>query len=456
MGRPTDTKSDRSREAFFIVSKRITAFGLLFLLCTLSYSEEYYVRMGADGAQTGKTWKDAFTDLPAKLIRGSTYYIADGVYKNRIFNDPEAGTVPIIIRKAIPGFSDTCRGNLNDSTWDDSYGVGTAIFTSDTPLFDQGQAIWQFTTGYYTIDGRVGSDTSGYGIKLLNGNSVFVPTGRTTNNLVFRYIQMQGDGWLSCTKTRGFQISGDADNCTLQYCYIYDFNQQLVQFAGLSRNILMERCYLLRASSGCSELHSVMFWSRGGSDSMNVVIRYNVFENMGSGGGTGYISLGYLYSGPSRGYEIYGNIFRSTSEMEGPSRLLGENGDAKTRGVKFFHNTIVGLRKNAARITFNSNDSSDNLAYNNLWVNCETHPHIMNMTAANNSLNNLAPNVFTDPTSGNYRLAKSVDLECKDLGYPYNRDPDGNLRGADKVTDAGAYEFLDISPPPKPFGLYCK
>lgn len=455
MGGPKISRLTRLSKIILKMYFKIRLIGVFLFMCNLSYSADYFVRMGANGAKNGKNWKDAYTDLPLKLNRGSTYYIADGVYKGRSFDDAESGTERITIKKAITGTLMGCHGNLNDTTWDDSYGDGTAIFTHDSSLFSYSSVVWRFTTGYYTLDGQIGSDTSGYGFKLQNADGVFVPSGDTTNNLIFRHIEMQGDGWLSCSGSRGFQISGAADNCTLQYCYVHDYNQELVQFAGVSRNILMENCYLLRCSSGCSEKHSVMFWSRGGSDTMNVVIRNNIFENMGRGGGTGYISLGYLYSGPSSGYEIYGNIFRSVSELEGPSRLLGENGDAKTRGIKFFHNTIVGLRNNGARIAFKSNDRKNNLAYNNLFVDCETYPYIWAMDTANNSINVLEKDVFTDPSSCNYRLTKSIDIQCNDLGAPYNIDPDGNIRGkTDKVIEPGAYEFIDKPLPPAPIDVH--
>ena len=38
----------------------------------------HYVRAGATGLNNGSDWNNAWTSLPATLVRGDTYYIADG------------------------------------------------------------------------------------------------------------------------------------------------------------------------------------------------------------------------------------------------------------------------------------------------------------------------------------------------------------------------------------------
>ena len=42
----------------------------------------HYIRKAVDNT-TGNDW----TDLPASLVRGDTYYIADGAYTNYVFDD---------------------------------------------------------------------------------------------------------------------------------------------------------------------------------------------------------------------------------------------------------------------------------------------------------------------------------------------------------------------------------
>jgi hypothetical protein len=43
----------------------------------------HYVRQGVTGSNDGSNWTNAYTSLPAKLIRGHTYYIAQTVRKRR-------------------------------------------------------------------------------------------------------------------------------------------------------------------------------------------------------------------------------------------------------------------------------------------------------------------------------------------------------------------------------------
>src|SRR5688572_27675121 len=40
----------------------------------------HFIRAGATGAANGNNWTDAWTSLPSSLVRGDTYYIADGTY----------------------------------------------------------------------------------------------------------------------------------------------------------------------------------------------------------------------------------------------------------------------------------------------------------------------------------------------------------------------------------------
>ena len=47
----------------------------------------YYIRGGATGTNDGSDWTNAWTDLPASLERGATYYVAAGRYGPHLFNE---------------------------------------------------------------------------------------------------------------------------------------------------------------------------------------------------------------------------------------------------------------------------------------------------------------------------------------------------------------------------------
>jgi hypothetical protein len=120
---------------------RIPTSILLFLLCAGVNAAVFHVREGAAGNKSGADWTNAFPSLPPTLVRGSTYYIADGTYGGYTFDDPEQGGTPVTLKKAIPADHGSPAG------WQDSMGDDAAVFTGTL----------MFKAGYYTIDGQVGT-----------------------------------------------------------------------------------------------------------------------------------------------------------------------------------------------------------------------------------------------------------------------------------------------------------
>jgi hypothetical protein len=99
-------------------------FLVVILISYSAYSANHYVRSGAIGLNNGSDWANAYTSLPTSLIRGDTYYIADGSYSGKNFNTPVAGAQLITIKKAIESDHGT------DVGWSSTYGDGQAVFTS--------------------------------------------------------------------------------------------------------------------------------------------------------------------------------------------------------------------------------------------------------------------------------------------------------------------------------------
>ncbi len=116
----------------------------------------------------GSTWSNALDDLPTNLVRGNTYYIADGNYGRHTFNDSCIGdcdiTDLITVKKA------TIEAHGTDTGWDNAYGTGQAVFqpADVIPAADEKTTIL-FNSSYYTFDGVVngGSDPDAYGFKVL-------------------------------------------------------------------------------------------------------------------------------------------------------------------------------------------------------------------------------------------------------------------------------------------------
>jgi hypothetical protein len=103
---------------------------LLILIATPVSAANVYVRVGAAGAATGADWTDAYTALPSVLVRGNTYYIADGTYGAYTFDDAVSGTSVITIRKA------TVASHGTETGWDNTYGDGVTTFAgASTAVF---------------------------------------------------------------------------------------------------------------------------------------------------------------------------------------------------------------------------------------------------------------------------------------------------------------------------------
>jgi hypothetical protein len=84
----------------------------------------YHVRAGATGTANGADWINAYPMLPTTLSRGSTYYVATGTYGGYTFNTTESGTNVVTVKKA------TVLDHGSNTGWNDSYGIGAAVFTN--------------------------------------------------------------------------------------------------------------------------------------------------------------------------------------------------------------------------------------------------------------------------------------------------------------------------------------
>ena len=132
------------------------------MLCAISAAlpnvcsaANHYIRDGASG--DGSNWTNAWDDLPATLIRGDTYYVADGTYAGGyVFDDAADGTKTITIKKAIESDHGT------DTGWSSAYGDGQAVWEiasynwGGVPGQPGDTKGWHIIRPYYIIDGQVG------------------------------------------------------------------------------------------------------------------------------------------------------------------------------------------------------------------------------------------------------------------------------------------------------------
>jgi hypothetical protein len=328
----------------------------------------FYVRSGNTSAGTGADWRDAFRDLPTSLVRGSTYYVADGDYSAHTFNDAASGTSVITIKKATIGDHGT------DIGWNDTYGDGQATFAFQL----------RFLAPYYVLDGQIGNggDSLAYGFKLLkptdcslaNQHYFQMGTGsEDVSNNTFAHIAIVACDQSYDAEKTAFHMQGkSSNNLTLKYIYLENF-QTALQSGGQS-NVLIEHCWWTRHFSSSS--HHGEWISFMGAPTVpetrcnNIVFRYNVITDST---GTGAIVANDNGNGALLaldGADIYGNVFLNNMGGNGIITATTSSGMANVRVYNnTFSKSVAGrwfcpVQSNA--ITARKDAATNNVALNNL------------------------------------------------------------------------------------------
>ena len=438
--------------------KLIKLFGLLviFLFSAVqAVAACHVVDDSAAGAATGADWTNAYLVLPTTLVRGDTYYLADGSYPKYEFDTVESGTTLITIKKAIP--SDHCT----DTGWNaGSMGSGQAVFNSgalDT---------FQVSQDYLTVDGQQRTSlSSGHGIKL-NGSDCFGAFCSTLNiagsNLTVRYVEIEGIGDNDPGERNEALINGDSNpksNWTFQYLYLHHSGQAHIATTRIN-TLLLEHSYLFHNFTSPTT-HGNCFID---TESPNVTIRYNVFHDFR---GTACITMRGAVGVPVDNWTIYGNLFRST---------IGNTDSGVGNGiiyclfvgctnVKIYNNTTVfNLTSGQSGVNWKVGNTGTPNIQNNLWYgitagltmtlpdgstedyNTALNSPIGAFTGPNDVLTaSGAADPFVSSDGGDSHLTAATTTGIT-LSSPYTTDPDGLTRGADGVWDRGAFEYQGGAP----------
>jgi hypothetical protein len=421
------------------------------LLPLFAQAATHYVRPGSTGANTGADWANAYTTLPTKLVRGDTYYLADGSYGAHVFNDAASGTSQIAIVKATPASHGTATG------WSDAYGAGQATFTN-----------WQIYTSYYRFDGqRRNADwwagaTSQYGLRVAGSSPVRLDNGAGSgaNNLYFRYVDFKGGG----------RDTGDGDdviygltgnsNLTFQDCALHDSDRTIFLMRDNWQNLVVDHSYLARNTS-TPATHGEMLSM---TDSTNVTWSNNVMEDIE---GTAFIAG--LNGGTATNWRIFGNVaFHSAAYIADTGRKAGHNfgvagfvfiaNDASNnnQGNNFlvYNNTIANVQGTWSGVIIQSGSGND--VRNNIWYastrtnnsftgNLSNNWYYQTLQDGDSSTSKTVCttncNVFVNVAAKNFRLTSSIGGGVA-LAAPYTVDSDGVTRAVDGSWDRGAYDYF--------------
>jgi hypothetical protein len=415
------------------------------LACCLSCvasAADHYVRVGAEGS--GASWADAMGALPSELIRGDTYYIADGSYDSYQCDDPVSGTEVITVKKA------TIDDHGTDTGWDDSYGDGQATF--NRPL--------NFKTPNWIWDGMKGSgrNPDDYGFRVVEGGDCadlstqrmvgIPPVGSMVpiSNVRFSHTAVVCCGAAhAMTQICLYSNPESASGIVISHNYFKDGAPNMLTRKW--QDSFIEHNYFDRNWS--SPTHHGEQVSPGGGEK-NVTYRYNVFRD------SEVFVIGFHIRNNS-GYKIYGNVV-----VGGNIHGVFVSADSAHLDVllssEIYNNSIINVNVGARGIVFTGplTDSvgDKSYAYNNLAYNCDgpkfsgsvinDYNAFFDCTGTVNEEAHsyiASGNPFQDIANDRFELIMPTPSGKSDLGEPFTVDPKGDLRGADGIWDAGAYEL---------------
>ena len=279
---------------------------ILFLGAVNAEAANRYVRPGATGTNNGTDWTNAYVALPASLVRGDTYYLADGSYGSYIFDDAVSGTTVITIKKATVADHGTSTG------WLDTFGDGQAIFSG-----------WQVYSDYWVFDGQRrnsnwrtgGIDQYGIRVKVTGGIAIRLDNGggAGADNVTFQYIDAEGGGRDTGDSNSDvvYGLTGNS-NVTFRFCALHDSNRTIFLMRGNWQNLVIDHCYIARNASSAAihgELMSL-------TSATNLTFSNNAVEDTE---GTAGLIAG-LNGGTWTGGNIYGNTVRYSAAYAGAGR----------------------------------------------------------------------------------------------------------------------------------------
>lgn len=428
--------------------------------CALSGVGEaanHYIRDGASG--DGSDWSNACDDFAgscavASMVRGDTYYVADGAYAARTFNKAASSNLVITIKKA------TASDHGTDTGWVSTYGDGQAIFSS--PIV--------FSTDDWVLDGATRDESnaplswltgSAYGFKISNNSNTAeqqVTFGAALDNFTMRYVWAEGRTGAFSGSERRYSIDTET--------------------AGTSTNLLFSKnlttdsnqWYFLRNSNNTT----IEYWAGdrligdefNHGDAINcyftadnVTIRWGIARDACTDGCTGMIPIAdAIGSGTKPTVLIYGNLFYDYGSTDGTAGFLGNaSNEGSCTNCVVRNNTFVdGGSQFAANWGLQFGAGSGNTNQNNIWfeVNSQTPSFDLGSGATNNynlfgtSATSTGTNAqvsvpttkFVDFAGKNFKLASATDCGAA-VSPPYDVDMLGNIRGADGCVDRGAFEY---------------
>jgi len=459
----------------------------------------HVVTSSGSGAKTGADWNNTMANLPSTLVRGDTYFLADGNGYKLQGVAAESGATITYVKKAVPTAvtNSAATAHCTDAGWSDSsMGAGQAVF-SGSPAVNLTNA------AYFTLDGQTRTSlNSGHGIKLdssscSNMSCYAVVLGfnasAKAHNIVIQYVefnQSNQNGSTNFAQDYGvyaYNNDGGAPNnsalhdITLQYNYHHNSACDFLFTRGVTNfTTQYSYFYLNNGGGGCHGQN----WED--NNSTNIAARYNVFNE--SRGTAVVVVLCDICSGNNivtNGFYVYGNVFYDIPggagwTSNGAVACLGPSIACTNMAV--YNNTFANLQNNGAGAGSNTTGVSVNgasaspVCKNNVFYNMSSNMNItMNCSGGEDNksaifsgdqagvltgshdiidtanVNHFVAALLALPVISNFHLTSETlsDLEGGVvLSAPFNQSCDATLtcsklisRGGDGTWERGAFEF---------------
>jgi hypothetical protein len=412
------------------------------LLANSAFAANHFVRAGATGNGSGNDWTNAYKSLPDTLVRGDTYYIGAGNYSAYNFNDPLSGTAMITIKKA------TASDHGTDTGWQAAY-ASQAIFNS----------VLRFDTGNYIFDGQTRNESdwfnaASYGFQVYHNNTeneniiIGATSSAAASNVTIKHVyinapykNLPADRTIRQQAVSTDTWGGNSPHTGLLFTRMYVHGSNNIWFLRNTNGAIVEYSASEGASSSAANHGEIVNLFYTGA---NAVVRYNKWRDEYVGyGGTALVAITNPNNETANGLSFYGN---TVWDFEVGDAAVGFNGYTSSNN-KVHNNTFIrGVGYNSGTAW---GSGTNNLVYNNLFINCKnvslqgTHNYNgfsdSNARSESNAQVNVPTSIFTN-YSGNDFTLKSGTTAGMTLSSPYNIDPRNVTRGTDGTWDKGAFE----------------
>jgi hypothetical protein len=347
-----------------------------------SLAANHYVWCGASFNGDGTSFQNpaaagqagAFSDLPAKLIRGDIYLVAGSAsctYAAHTFNDSGNSTISIVKATA------TNSGSV--SGWQSVFGTNNADWDTVS-----GSDIWVIKAGNYTFDGSYGTfgTAASYGFRLRNSGEInFVNMQGTLSSLSFSNMELDNVSISPIVSNGSYGIfanAGPLTGLTFSNGFIHDMKGTPFQMNNVI-NLTVSNSWIARTGSTASTHgQGVYINSQGNMTSSNLIFNYNIWQDIE---GTAAIVAA---NGIVNNLNIYGNVFFQTKLAfpyfsggltwgisDGVIGDLGP-GNAIVNSAIILNNTFSNISAVGVSGVFFSNPSANNIIQeNNLFWNCQ-------------------------------------------------------------------------------------